>query len=241
MDVNAPLLAAQVLERFESGTRYFGLRIERGEAHDTRATVQKYRQPGQYVFVAKSEQGPPSGFAIARAPDPGRHYIELLIAKGTELGTHLASLSVGDSVFMSEPQGQGYPLAQVKGRDLLLLSAGSGLAPIRALLEVVVSRRQRFGRVHLVHGQASRAELPFRDWLDGLPASDVSVELALSRAGDEWGGFRGYAQDLAETAQRFADVERLSVFVCGMPAMQDAAIELAKRSGVAGEQIFINQ
>src|SRR6185295_11825586 len=110
--------------------------------------VADHRLPGQYV---KLEHEAGKGyFALANAPGDG---LELLVKRGAPLADALIALPPGEAVSISGPTGQGYPIHDHSGHDVLLFAAGSGIAPLRGVIRHILPRRNDFGAVHLYYGQ----------------------------------------------------------------------------------------
>ena len=151
--------------------------------------------PGQVVKVRA-----PSGeayFALASAPAPDG-LADLLVKRGGRIADEVvAAAAPGARIEISAPFGKGFPLAEAEGRDLLLFAAGSGIAPIRALLQHVLAHRNRFRRATLFYGQRRGADFAYRgehlDW----ERHGVRVVLCPSDADEAWPGVRGRVQEVA--------------------------------------------
>ena len=107
-------------------------------------------------------------FALATAPDPGAT-AELLVKRGGKVSDALVAAAVpGGTVELTRPFGAGFDVQDAEGRDVLLFAAGSAIAQIRALIQHVITHRNRFGRVTLFYGQRHGAEFAYRaehlDW-----------------------------------------------------------------------------
>lgn len=196
-----------------------------------------YTTPGQYVLLS-TETSRPGYFSIASSP--GEPTLEFLIRyePNKEKTGPLAKLSAGDTVLVSEAAGPGYPLLEQEGRNLLLIATGTGIAPLRALLHVLVPHRERFGRITLLHGAVDEASLAFRDELDEWSAMGVDVHLCLSRPTAAWPHERGHVHDALP--HLIHDPENLSVFLCGHPGMIEKVTRCLVDHRVGTDRIFIN-
>src|SRR5687768_8028245 len=94
----------------------------------------RHAAPGQYVRVKLDDGGNP--YALASAP--GAPELELLYKADTPLTTAMSGLAPGDALPMTAPEGAGFPVAEHRGRDLILVAAGTGIAPLRAVVHVVL-------------------------------------------------------------------------------------------------------
>ena len=195
--------------------------------------------PGQVVKLRA-----PSGeayFALASAPSPDGT-ADLLLKRGGKIADEIVLAAVpGTRIETSAPFGKGFPLAEAEGRDLLLFAAGSGIAPIRALLQHVVSHRNRFRRVTLFYGQRRGADFAYRaehlDW----ERHGVRVVLCPSEADEAWAGVRGRVQQVARTlALGGSDPAGTEAYVCGMTAMVNDVKGTLAEAGVPPDRVHLN-
>lgn len=139
----------------------------------------------------------------------------------------LSRLDVGDAVGFRGPFGKGFPLAELDGRNLLLVAGGIGLAALRSLIEHLLGRRDRFGTLTLLVGARTPEDLLYRAdfdrWREAAPLGRLSLVLTVdpgpvgSGESSDWKGRVGLVpQVLAELAPSAANTLAL---VCGPPAM----------------------
>jgi NAD(P)H-flavin reductase len=64
----------------------------------------------------------------------------------------MCALQLGDQVGLRGPLGNNWPLDRAVGRDLVIVTGGIGLAPLRPVLHAIVADRRRFGDVKLFYG-----------------------------------------------------------------------------------------
>jgi len=238
---NAQVLPeAVVLSSVADGPLYRRIKVSRSGLDDRDALVESYRTAGQYVLVRVDAVEETGFFAMARAPGQLADGLEILVKLQGQVAESLAALQPGDVLQMSDPIGMGYPLERASGCDVLVLAAGSGIAPVRAALEVLLSERDEYGWIRLYYGQARSQELAFSEWLAALPARGVEVHKVISQ--DEPGPDedRGYVQAVADVDANFAAPRRLAVIVCGMPAMERDVRERCRARGLRDAQILTN-
>ncbi|HYG68737.1 MAG TPA: oxidoreductase, partial [Anaeromyxobacteraceae bacterium] len=151
--------------------------------------------PGQ-VVKAHTRDGE-AFFALSTAPSPdGR--VELLVKRGGRVADAVVAAAVpGATLEVTPPFGEGFPIAEARGRDVLLFAAGSAIAPVRALVQAIVGRRDEFGRVTLFYGQRHGAGFAYRGEHLAWERKGVRVILCPSGADDAWTGVRGRVQEVA--------------------------------------------
>ena len=200
------------------------------------ALVGAHRTPGQYVHLALPEVGE-GVFAIASPPEPFATRWEFLLKGGSALPEALMRLAPGAEVRATRPEGRGFPLSLARGRALLLLATGSGISPIRSVIESVRQERAAYGRVTLLFGARTPQAFAYAEELHHWEAADIRVVRTVSQPGASgWQGLTGYVQEhLAEEP-----VEDALVFVCGQSSMVQGVIEALRTRGVPREAIHLN-
>ncbi|MEI6224737.1 MAG: oxidoreductase [Deltaproteobacteria bacterium] len=195
--------------------------------------------PGQVVKLRA-----PSGeayFALASAPAADAT-VDLLLKRGGRIADELvASALPGTRIETSAPFGKGFPIGQAEGRDLLLFAAGSGIAPVRALIQHVVAHRNRFRRVSLFYGQRRGADFAYRSEHLDWERHGIRVVLCPSDADEAWPGVRGRVQEVARAlALAGSDPAGTEAYVCGMTAMVNEVKGTLKDAGVPPDNVHLN-
>ncbi len=140
-------------------------------------------EPGQFVQVELEHEGalvrrPWSLSSFSFAPETYR----VTVRKQKGPGSHgLHALGVGDRVSLRAPAGD-FTLDMGSYRPLVLIAAGIGITPLKAMLDAHFSRREA-SPVHLIYGGRSPEALAFREELQALAMSreDFSLTFIYSR------------------------------------------------------------
>lgn len=205
------------------------VRLDVGEA-----LARSYATPGQYT-KAQVEGVGESFFAIASAP--GSATWDLLLKRGSPLVDAIASKNPGDRLAVATAMGKGFPIERAAGRDLVLVATGSGISPIRAVIEHVRAHRSSFGAVSLHFGARTPQSFAFAGDFDGWRAAGISVRLVVSRPEEaNWSGLTGYVQSHLGGL----DLPNAVVFLCGQKAMVAAAKEILSKQGISADHMFLN-
>jgi NAD(P)H-flavin reductase len=225
--------AVPVLAAWDETPALRALRVELGPlaaSHVIPGQVVKLRAPSGEAY-----------FALASAPSPDGT-ADLLVKRGGKIADEvILAAAPASRLETSAPFGKGFPIAEAEGRDLLLFAAGSGIAPIRALLQHVLSHRRRFGRVTLFYGQRRGADFAYRaehlDW----ERNGVRVVLCPSDADEAWPGVRGRVQEVARAlALGGSDPSGTEAFVCGMTAMVNDVKATLADAGIPPDRVHLN-
>lgn len=194
-------------------------------------------RPGQYMNVVLPDGGPRS-FSMASKPDGNRVDFHIRrIGGGGFTEARLPRLQAGDTLDVELPLGSFYFRAQ-DYRPLLMVATGTGLAPIKAMLESLMDDPD-CPPVSLYWGTRTQADLYLHDKIRGWGERlyDFNYVPVLSRADAGWSERAGYVQD-AVTAD-FADLSEHAIYLCGSPEMISAAKSAFIGRGASLDFIYI--
>lgn len=215
-------------------------------------TAKDYTIPGQYVQVRAMDGGDGNVLflAVASAPssDSESPIFEFLIKK-TDSNGWLTSLTTGATIEMSQVMGSGFRLKEnLEGykydfptQNVILLAAGSGLAPIKAAAESGQLEISAGGRTaRLYYGERSAADLCYVDrfamWEQQMGIQVVPV---LSQPDDQWEGRIGYVQTALE--EDGVPIPRnCGALLCGMKGMTEACKSILVKAGVFEGRVLLN-
>jgi NAD(P)H-flavin reductase len=145
-------------------------------------------------------------------------------------------LSVGDILRMGAPVGD-MTLTHADGRDLLLVAGGTGLAPLKALVDQLIAdpdtRRQR--RVHLFFGARTAEELYDLPAVRGLVQRHAWLRVVPAVSQD--GPFDGERGEICEVVARAGQWSDHEVYVCGPSGMVEATVARMLDLGIEDDRI----
>jgi len=191
-------------------------------------------RPGQFVMAALPAFSP-APISISRFRPDG---IELTIRAAGPATAAITRLGRGDALGLRGPLGTAWPVEAAYGRDIVIVTGGIGLAPLRPLIDAVLAERERFGTFRLFYGARTWSDQLFGDELDawaGRP--DMEVELTVDRAGPEWLGRVGVVTHLFDRATW--DGSSAIAFVCGPERMMQATVETLEERRIDPERVWV--
>lgn len=197
--------------------------------------VPLHHMPGQCAMLSLLGVGE-ALFSITSPP--GRDYLEFGIKRVGKLTEALHQLEVGDRVGIRGPYGNGFPVDDLKGKNLLFIGGGIGLAPLRSLVQYALDNRKEYsGEFRLVYGARSVDDLLFeRDILEKWPQQDdFQVHLSVDIAHPQWDGFVGYVPQYLQ--QLPLEPHNTIAVTCGPPIMIKFVLQTLEELGFAPEQI----
>ena len=78
----------------------------------------------------------------------------------------MAGWKVGDIVGVRGPYGNGWPVEEARGRDVVVITGGLGCAPVVGLINYIFRRRDQYGELHILHGVKTPNDLLYRERFD---------------------------------------------------------------------------
>jgi NAD(P)H-flavin reductase len=186
-----------------------------------------HQRPGQYLRVRLG--GAEKPFALAS--EPGAARLELLFKADTELTSAMGRLAPGDDLPVGLPQGAGFPVDEHQGQDLILVAAGTGIAPLRAVVRTVLPHRRRFGQILLFYGQRAESHFAYAEEHGAWRAAGIELHLVASEAGKR----------LQEAVRaRHPETRKAAAYLCGMKGMIADVAHILGDLGLPRERVFVN-
>ena len=138
-----------------------------------------HQQPGQFVQVSIPgfTEAP---LSVASSP-PRRGFFELGVRKAGSLTAALHQLQPGAQLGIRGPFGRAFQLDDLRGKQLLLIAGGCGLAPLRSLIQYCQDRPEEFGAVQIFYGARSPENLLFKEDLINWPQSNHFIPSITNR------------------------------------------------------------
>lgn len=196
---------------------------------------------GQFVSMTLVHDGNEHtrAYSLASAPraDAGFDLCLNRVAGGL-ISNYLCDLDPGAVIDFTGPHGF-FVLRQPIERDLVFLATGTGIAPIRGMLEALFAPGAAPGHeAWLLFGVRYPETVLYREEFERLAAREPRFHFVptLSRAGPEWTGARGHVQE--QLRERFAGRRDIDAYVCGLKAMVDDVRKILKEEfGLERRQI----
>lgn len=195
-------------------------------------------EPGQLAMLSVFGAGE-AMFSISSAPTR-RDFLEFSIKRMGKLTRALHEMEAGGRIGVRGPYGNHFPYEKFRGKDLLFVGGGIGMAPLRSLIDFVLAaeNRPRYGRVEILYGARSYDDLCFKaQLLDGWHKKpDTVVYSTIDRAEARWTGHVGFVPAyLEKVAPR---PEHKCAVLCGPPVMIRFVLAALKKLGFADDQIY---
>ncbi|HBB96390.1 MAG TPA: hypothetical protein DC054_13465 [Blastocatellia bacterium] len=192
--------------------------------------------PGQVAALRVANEEP-AYFAFAGAPDDPE--LEILVKRTIGASVALFEMKEGDAIELVGVAGHGFDLERMRGRDLVFVAMGTGVAPLRSALRQVLKQKDEFGKLVVLYGARTPDDFCYRDETQGWEDAGVELRQVISRPGDhDWSGPTGYVQSLLDHV--LPDLKSPVALVCGSREMIAQTRDRLERMGFPADAILTN-
>ena len=194
-------------------------------------------QPGQFVEVSLFGIGE-APISVSSSPTKKGSF-ELAVRSVGNVTKALHQMNPGAPLGIRGPFGKGFPLEEIKGKDILFVAGGIGLVPLRSLINYVLDKRSDFGRVIVFFGAKTPAEQLFLHELARWRTSKEMEYLeTVDRSDGSWKGNVGVITTLFPKVT--LDPKNTVAVIVGPPIMYRFAILEAQVKGIPDDQIIVS-
>lgn len=192
--------------------------------------------PGQCAMLSIPGVGE-AMFSITSSPT-NTEYMEFSIKKCGCLTDWLHQMDIGQDITIRGPYGNGFPVeTDLKGKDLLFIAGGIGLAPLRSVINYVLHHKDQYGKIDILYGSRSKEDLVDINEIETDWANEegVKVHLTIDRAQEGWDGHVGFVPDYVKELNFSTDK---TVLVCGPPIMIKFTLAALEGLGFDRKQVY---
>lgn len=191
-------------------------------------------RPGQFAFLSAFGVGEaPFGITSVAYRKAG---VEFAVRRIGTVTNTFHEMEVGAEVGLRGPFGNYFPLEDYKGKNILVIGGGIGMAPLRPVITTLLDHRQDYGDIRIINGARSPQDLVFASEFDRwAEAPRTRVELTVDRGDDSW---RGRVALVPAVVKELRPSPENSVAItCGPPIMIRFVLAGLKELGFADNQI----
>ena len=173
--------------------------------------------PGQCAMVSVPGVGE-CMFSITSSPT-NEEYMEFSIKKCGCVTEVIHAMEPGQQITVRGPYGKNFPVEEdFKGKDLLFIAGGIGLAPLRSVINYVRHYRENYGKVVIVYGARSKDDLVDIDEIknEWVNEPNMDVYLTIDRPQDGWDGHVGF---VPAYVKELGLNPNMTAVLCGPPIM----------------------
>jgi anaerobic sulfite reductase subunit B len=192
-------------------------------------------KPSQFfeISLPKYGESPISVSGIA----PG--LLDFTIRKIGHVTNELFNYTEGESLYIRGPYGNGFDLEQYKGKELVIVAGGTGVSPVRGVIEYFADHMEETRGVHVIAGFRDVNEILFRaDFAKWRKVMDVTMTLDTGEPTEEYGiGLvTKYIPDL-----KVEDPANAEAIVAGPPVMIKFAAKALAETGFPETHMWVDE
>ncbi|HBC46821.1 MAG TPA: Ni/Fe hydrogenase subunit gamma [candidate division Zixibacteria bacterium] len=176
--------------------------------------------------------------SISGDPDNPERLIHTTRAVGP-VTQAMRKLRRGNMLGVRGPFGTNWPVDKAVGKDVMIITGGIGLAPLRPAIYHILNHRDDYGKVSLLYGARTPEDLLYTKELEKWgQRSDLEVHISVDRASGDWKGNVGVVTTLIPKST--TDPKNTLAMICGPEIMMRFTIMDLQKRGLQNQDIFIS-
>ncbi len=174
---------------------------------------------------------------VINSPPTRKEYLQFSVMRVGEVTTSLHALSAGDRIGVRAPLGNCFPYESMKGKDIVFIGGGIGMAPLRTLLLFMLDNRDDYGKIRVLYGAQTPQLMAFSYELpEWQQRQDMETVLTIDREAEGWEHKVGL---IPNVLLEMAPAPKNAVAVtCGPPIMIKFTLQALKKLGFQDDQII---
>ena len=154
------------------------------------------------------------------------------VGKNTEA---MHELDPGDTVGVRGPYGNSFPLEDWKGKRVIIVGGGIGMAPLRPVIYSLLGDPESYQSVTVVTGARTPELLPYREELESW-SDRIDVALTVDKPAPGWTGRTGLVPSVVTELAPSPD--NAVAVICGPPIMIRFGCLALSTLGFGDDQIY---
>ncbi|MBH0191004.1 MAG: FAD/NAD(P)-binding protein [Nitrospira sp.] len=176
--------------------------------------------------------------SIVSDPDEPERLDHTIRAVG-RVTSAIGQLSVGEVLGIRGPFGQGWPLEEARGHDIVIATGGLGCAPVVGAIEYIFRRRREYGSVKIIHGVKTPRDLLYHERFETWRRQpDTEVLLASDRPDETWRYHVGVVTELFERVP--INAAKTMVLMCGPEIMMRLGVPILMNRGIPATAVYVS-
>lgn len=187
--------------------------------------------PGIKTFVVRPENGFSfhcGQFAELTVPGVGEapfamsssstkpEVLEFTIQSVGYMTSRIHEMKEGDTLGLRGPYGNGFPLKDYYGKEVLLLIGGVGFPPARTLLYSLLNEKNKFPRILMCYGARTPDDIVYKYQVEDF-RNRIELHLTVDKADENWKETEGVVTVLMDKVQ--VNLQNSVAVVIGPPIM----------------------
>ncbi len=192
--------------------------------------------PGQFGLFSLMGIGEAT---FSMCSPPREEEVEISVRNVGNVTNAMFALRKGDLVGVRGPYGNGFPVEDIKGKDVIIVAGGIGFPPLASVLEYLLHRREEYGKIRVIYGVREMGDIVYRykapRW---RKFRDLDITTTLEKGCREWRGCLGL---VTEPLKRLKiDPSGTVGLSCGPPVMLKFVSQGFRNLGIDADDIYLS-
>jgi sulfhydrogenase subunit gamma (sulfur reductase) len=191
-------------------------------------------QFAEYGILGEGE----STFCIASAPTR-KGYIECTFRNTGRVTKALADCEENDIITLRGPFGNSFPIEQWYGKNVIFVTGGIALPPLRCVINTLLDQREKFGEISVYYGAKTVNDLTYKAELDEWAnRGDMKLFITVDPGGEtpEWKRYIGFVPTILE--ENPPESDNAIAIIAGPPILIKLGMPILSKSGFPNNLIF---
>ncbi len=193
--------------------------------------------PGQFAEISIIGKGEcPIGIASSPTEEGT---IKFTIKKMGTVTSMFHRSDIGDTIGVRGPLGNGWPMEELKGKNIVVIGGGFAFSTLRSLILYVLDEKHRkdYGDLTVIYGNRDSSEVLYQDVLEEWEKrDDINVVLTIDREEEGWTRKVGFVAAIVKEVAPSPD--NAVAIICGPPIMIRTAVDELVKIGWSDENIL---
>ena len=190
--------------------------------------------PGKFYEISM----PKYGESPISVSGYGEDYIDFTIRNVGKVTNELFNYKVGDKFFIRGPYGNGFDVSLYEEREVVVVAGGSGLAPVRGIIEYFYNNPEKCKKFKLIVGFKSPNDVLFKDDLKKW-SEKLDILVTVDDANEGYEGNIGLVTKYIPNI-KIDDVNNMSAIVVGPPMMMKFTVGEFLKRDLAEKNIWVS-
>ena len=194
--------------------------------------------PGQFMMLSILGIGE---IAISISSVENENLVNATIRNVGNVTSCISNLKKDESIGIRGPYGTGWPLEKAKGKDVIIVAGGMGIAPLRGVINHIIEDRKNYGYLEIIYGARTPDDMIFKyEFNKWMKIKDSTLHLTADQVLGEAPfecktGLVTSCFPMMKTRHRNA-----IALICGPEIMMRYAAKCLETIGFADEQIYLS-
>jgi anaerobic sulfite reductase subunit B len=190
--------------------------------------------PGQFIQILLDHYGEATFAPCSDTNNRGT--FQIAVRACGNVSNQMIKLLPGNKIKIRGPYGNGWPIAKMLGKNVLIIAGGMGLVPMRPLIFEMLHYKEEFKKINLICGFKTDAHIIFGEDLQNW-SKGIEVDLYCEIIGHSDTTKKGM---ITKPIENLKINKNTIVLICGPEIMFKFCNDILLKKGVLKENIFIS-